>query len=666
MRRWLARFVLNNINSLSDEIAGLLDGIVEGSPTAIVVAASNAPEFIRDGADYVCDGTADEEEIQAAIDSLTSGRTVKETVQLVGGTFILSDTVTIPSYTRLIIDATITCTDDFGESAAKPLFKNSDQTNGNVHIEITGSGCIDGNNNTFTLTTDTDNSGSWQVGDIVKDNAGGTTWVGTIQAISGTAVRIHLTSGEWFDIKPADGIQNTTRGETDTISNGCLSFAACDLININTGAFIEIHNLHLRGAKQNAIYMKYVVFSKIRNNSIHRCGKNGIETYICGVISQEKREGLGFGVVDTGSQAILIEGNLVRLCGEVGIRERSSHDTVILGNEVEHTGIAHIRVTSPIGTVITGNRVEYFSDNIQDLLGITYASEEGLISIKMEDDATDGTLYTMVNVCGNVGGGETFFYMDCTGLTRQAGANVVGNVVETGILAKIYSYQPTCRLSIRDNMVGRTDASWVYLCQIEADSIVDGSLIAIVGNHFSWGGHSIRLVNINNALVADNICDGVDDSSIYIKGGTGIRIERNQLVQGITEGNFVEIANSGSYEARDNMCYVNRTASKTSDYSIEKVENGTSYNNTGATATVTLTLPSAEPGLEFIFTRTASHPLRIVPQPADRIVGMTAGDGAAGEYFEADADNESVWIKCLISGEWQVIQEVGTWAQQTP
>jgi len=95
MRKWLARFVLNNINSLSDEIAGLLDGIVEGSSTAIVVAASDTPEPIKEGADYVCDGTADEVEIQTAIDEAQSqgANGTPPPVFLGPGTFHLSNTV---------------------------------------------------------------------------------------------------------------------------------------------------------------------------------------------------------------------------------------------------------------------------------------------------------------------------------------------------------------------------------------------------------------------------------------------------------------------------------------------------------------------------------------------------------------------------------------------
>lgn len=54
---------------------------------AIYVAASDAPDWAKSQADYVCDGADDEIEIQAAIDLLTTGGKVF----LSGGTFTLED-----------------------------------------------------------------------------------------------------------------------------------------------------------------------------------------------------------------------------------------------------------------------------------------------------------------------------------------------------------------------------------------------------------------------------------------------------------------------------------------------------------------------------------------------------------------------------------------------
>jgi hypothetical protein len=76
-----------------------------------VVFASNAPAMDRFMAAamrnvygarvQVCDGTADQVEIQAAVDGLSAGRTARETVRIVGGDFTIAAPVVAADYTRL-------------------------------------------------------------------------------------------------------------------------------------------------------------------------------------------------------------------------------------------------------------------------------------------------------------------------------------------------------------------------------------------------------------------------------------------------------------------------------------------------------------------------------------------------------------------------------------
>ena len=61
--------------------------------STLVVAASNAATWVRAQSDYICDGTADDVEIQAAIDALPSG--VGGKVMLSEGTFNLSAKVAV-------------------------------------------------------------------------------------------------------------------------------------------------------------------------------------------------------------------------------------------------------------------------------------------------------------------------------------------------------------------------------------------------------------------------------------------------------------------------------------------------------------------------------------------------------------------------------------------
>jgi hypothetical protein len=63
-----------------------------------LVAANDAPDDVKNQADYLCDGTADDVQIQAAIDALTSGGTLV----LSPGTFTLADTLTLGANVRMI------------------------------------------------------------------------------------------------------------------------------------------------------------------------------------------------------------------------------------------------------------------------------------------------------------------------------------------------------------------------------------------------------------------------------------------------------------------------------------------------------------------------------------------------------------------------------------
>lgn len=69
-------------------------GSVLGAPPGwLLVAASNAPTAVRDVADYLCDGTADDVQIQAAIDAVQAVE--GEGVMLSQGDFALTDDVRI-------------------------------------------------------------------------------------------------------------------------------------------------------------------------------------------------------------------------------------------------------------------------------------------------------------------------------------------------------------------------------------------------------------------------------------------------------------------------------------------------------------------------------------------------------------------------------------------
>ncbi|MBU0572194.1 hypothetical protein KKH23_03295 [Patescibacteria group bacterium] len=89
--------ILNSFLEVAHNSDGTLKDIARGA--AFVVTASDASTLAKQQADYVCDGTADEVEIQAAIDALPAGG---GTICLLGGNFYTSDIITLRS--NLCID----------------------------------------------------------------------------------------------------------------------------------------------------------------------------------------------------------------------------------------------------------------------------------------------------------------------------------------------------------------------------------------------------------------------------------------------------------------------------------------------------------------------------------------------------------------------------------
>jgi hypothetical protein len=96
-RAWTAFLYAKDVNGQSKpfwkDATGTAQPLVARSVT-LVVAASNASPRSKLGADYVCDGTADEVEINAAIDALPAGG---GKVLLTEGTFTLGNTIMLGS-----------------------------------------------------------------------------------------------------------------------------------------------------------------------------------------------------------------------------------------------------------------------------------------------------------------------------------------------------------------------------------------------------------------------------------------------------------------------------------------------------------------------------------------------------------------------------------------
>ena len=104
---------------------------------------------------------------------------------------------------------------------------------------------------------------------------------------------------------------------------------------------------------------------------------------------------------------------------------------------------------------------------------------------------------------------------------------------------------------------------------------------------------------------------------------------------------------------------------KTANYTVTDDESGDVLTTTGATGTVTFTMPPAVVGLEYYFRVGAAFELRIDPDGTETIALPSTGvAGAAGKYLSADASGETVHVICTVAGSWAVFGFTGTWTAE--
>ncbi|HVZ40621.1 MAG TPA: hypothetical protein VHI13_15180 [Candidatus Kapabacteria bacterium] len=94
-------------------------------------------------------------------------------------------------------------------------------------------------------------------------------------------------------------------------------------------------------------------------------------------------------------------------------------------------------------------------------------------------------------------------------------------------------------------------------------------------------------------------------------------------------------------------------------------ESGSAHTNAGAGGVVTLVLPAAVPGRDFMFAVGAAQELRIHPAGTQSVCLPSTGvPGAGGKYLASSTPGSAVHILCLVAGVWHVVGFGGTWAAE--
>jgi hypothetical protein len=104
-----------------------------------------------------------------------------------------------------------------------------------------------------------------------------------------------------------------------------------------------------------------------------------------------------------------------------------------------------------------------------------------------------------------------------------------------------------------------------------------------------------------------------------------------------------------------------RVSHKSANHTVLASETGTYFTNTGATGTITFTLPAATVGLHYTFKVRAVQQLRVDPSGSETLESTSSVEQAAGAYLWADAKGEFIHLICLETGKWAMHNSSGTW-----
>jgi parallel beta-helix repeat protein len=612
------------------------------------VAASDAPTTIKNRADYICDGTNDEVEIEAA---LTLGN-----VQLTEGTFDIATTIDIPSNKTLqgsgkqtiVTSTTMTGTYEPAQITTNTMFLNSGGSNIIIKdLQIQGTTTAFG----FHLTNV--GSGTWITGvpgikfENVYFNDFESTSIKLIDChnciITGCeflncnqdAITLTRTSGELrtshvlikgnqfhgslaaIFISYAQDIHiigNQFTGQSEyhmqfdyprrvvVDGNHCRYTNTIDGISANGEASstdLVIINNYIEGSFQNGIFSAFVQHTTIANNVVVNCGEEGIW------------------LEDSGGCSI--HGNNVSDCGTSldntysGILALNLHGGKITNNTVRR-GIAANRHS--YGLEVYGSASDYtlIADNDLYISGVTggflRGSSSGAFRIRNNID-NDGSWM-----------GDAFFYTnDLTPAQITADQN---NYNPSELIDAAVLRLDTDASRTLTGLAGGTDGRCMIIHNIGSNNLVfsEENASSTAANRFQFG---VTLASDESLFMR---YDGVTTRWRLISttvDGSGLQ----NVVEDLTP------QSGGVYDTNSFMLQLSKGADVASAGALPILQDGNSFNVTGTT-TITSINTTGKAGtvikLRFDDVLTLTHHATDLILPTGANIVTQAGDEA--EFLE--------------------------------
>ena len=634
-------------------------------PGAIVVAAEDTAQWKRAIADYVCDGTEDNAEINAAMTQVASRKGGK--VFLLAGNYSIADTLDVPSNTVLCgegLASRLTLADGAIDADTSFMITNAaDYTYGERHAT--------GNEN-ITIRD------LW-----IDGNRQGQTGTGTGKLCLQFNTVKHLTLENLFVKNGFSSCIRTEFCDYVIITGNVVAYPYDDGIAINDGSsHVTCSNNHVYGISKSATLQFDTGSTEISADDAIVGGTSGATATVVSVTlsSGSWAAGDAAGTLVVKDQTLWFQAEDLEVAsskvaetdGDSGfagangieVQDGASY-VVVTGNVVEDNpgagGIqvsAHSGEDSPEAVTLTANVIH------NCLIGINlYGVSDSYVS---SVNVTNNVILNEAPYTGNTTCGLYMRYCD--------DINIAGNSITVSYGDAIWAYYPITDLSITGNTLTTTDAdgedSGITFSNTLSGAVISGNRIV------DFGYRGIDFANsLTNVVIVGNYISGIDNVAnatciyFYNVAVTNCQMSGNLL------GGTRQIAGATYEYADDQMAIFDLPSGNKMTLATSRAITAVEANSgrimlvdTGDGA-VTATLPAATVGMELTFVVTdATNELRLDPNGAEHVrLANHAATTAGGDYLTnntAKATGDGCRLRCLTAGIWEHFDSVGTWTEE--
>lgn len=322
----IATQAANNVSITGGSVTGITDlAVADGGTGASTAAAARtnlgtqAKVFYTVGAadaDYITDGTADDVQIQEALDAAAAAG--GGTVFIKEGTYAIAAAMTIGSNTKVMGDGFSTILQHVAGAGFNGLFKNEDQTNGNSGIIICDL-AIDGN-----------------AANVTGSDPRDTIWLKEVW--DSKVMRCYI-----YDSVDSAIVLDSTLTVDNQVSDNIIDGAIDIGIYVSAASKAIVTNNTVRNTGSYGIRLITTGNKEciVANNRVFNCGQTSSVD--------------GITVATSGGENNLIIGNHVTQSGRMGLFVNTVAYTSIIGNYFTLNDQRGIQITGTGRGVITGN-----------------------------------------------------------------------------------------------------------------------------------------------------------------------------------------------------------------------------------------------------------------------------------------------------------------------